>query len=148
MSIGPWSYMGASNKCRGDKVSLELANYSTKEVGCQEIRSTDNYRFKSCILWQNAELLSSGRKSVWNHPNKGVFLSPQKREYRLRLYPEWSAAQFRIQCRYPRHSPWHSFQSTSNAGRPMGEFPFTHGQSPWNSPLRVIRGGDLKRRRF
>ena len=32
-----------------------------KGAGCQQIRSTDDYRFKSCIVLQNAGLLSSGR---------------------------------------------------------------------------------------
>jgi len=34
-----------------------------KGAGCQQIRSTDDYRFKSCIVLQNAELLSSRKKS-------------------------------------------------------------------------------------
>jgi hypothetical protein len=31
------------------------------------------------------------------------------------------------------------FHFTSFARHPLGEFPFTHGHSPWNSALRAIR---------
>jgi len=50
----------------GDKVSLEWANDSKKGGGCQEIRNTNYHRFKSCILWQNAELLRSGRSPLFS----------------------------------------------------------------------------------
>jgi len=49
-----------------------------KWEGCQEIESIGDYRFKSCMPWQNAELLSTGR-----HPQFPKNLAGQKLSLKL-----------------------------------------------------------------
>jgi hypothetical protein len=64
-----------------------MQEYIKRIMLCQ-LKNTDDYRVKSCMLWQNVELLSSGRKCS----ERRVPISPTTLQFNVTIFVSKSRA--------------------------------------------------------